>query len=85
MLPTVTLPKVRLLGLDPNAPSAAPVPERGMARVGLEASEVMVTVPLAFPADVGANMMLKLAICPAVSVSGTVIPLRLNPLPDTDI
>jgi hypothetical protein len=52
-----------------------------MVRVGLDAVEVMVTVPLALPADRGANATLKLALCPAVKVTGVVIPLRLNPVP----
>jgi hypothetical protein len=48
LLPTVTLPKARLLGLDPSAPGAIPVPDKGMVKVGLGAFEVIVTLPLAF-------------------------------------
>ena len=36
---------------------------------------------IAAPADVGANLTLKVALWPAVSVTGAVIPLRLNPVP----
>jgi hypothetical protein len=75
------LPKLRLLGLDPRAPGATPVPDNGMVRVGLEASEVIVIVPLTLPAAAGVNVALKVALCPAVSVTGAVIPLRLNPVP----
>ena len=39
LLPTVTLPKLRLLGLDPSAPGATPVPHNGMLRLGLDAVE----------------------------------------------
>jgi len=52
-----------------------------MAKVGLDALEVIVTLPLALPADVGVNVTLKLALWPAVRVTGAVIPLRLNPVP----
>ena len=78
MLPTVTLPKLRLVGFDPTAPSATPVPDNGMVRLGLDAFEVTVTLPLTLPADAGVNVTLKLALWPAVSVTGVVIPLRLN-------
>lgn len=81
MLPTVTLPKLRLDGVDPRLPAAAPVPDNGMARVGSEAFEVMVTPPLALPAESGVNVTLKFAVWPAASVSGVVIPLKLNPAP----
>jgi hypothetical protein len=79
--PTVTLPKARLLGLVPSAPGATPVPDKGMVKVGLGAFEVMVTLPLAFAADCGVKVTLKLALCPAVSVTGAVIPLTVNPVP----
>ena len=35
--------------------------------------------PLAAPAVVGANITVNDALCPAVNVSGRVMPLRLNP------
>jgi hypothetical protein len=81
LLPTVTLPKLRLVGFAPRVPWATPVPDNGMVKVGLDAVEVMVTLPLALAADWGANATLKLALCPAVRVNGVVIPLRLNPVP----
>ena len=81
MLPTVTLPKLRLLGLDPSAPGVTAVPDNGMLRVGFEALEVTVKLPLALPADCGVNVTEKVALWPAVSVAGVVIPLRLNPVP----
>jgi hypothetical protein len=52
-----------------------------MTSVELDAVEVIVTLPLAAPVVVGVNVTLKLMLCPAVSVTGAVIPLRLNPLP----
>lgn len=80
-MPTVTLPKLRLLGVDPNAPGETPVPDKGIVMVGLEAFEVMVIVPLVLPADVGVNVAPKVALCPAVSVKGAAIPLRLKLVP----
>ena len=81
LFPVCTLPKLRLLGFGPRAPGEIPVPDSGMAKVGLDALEVIVTLPLALPADVGVNVTLKLALWPAVRVTGAVIPLRLNPVP----
>ena len=79
LFPMVTLPKLRDVGSAPSVPGATPVPDRGMVRVGFEALEVIVRFPLALPADDGANETLKVALCPADRVSGTVIPLRVNP------
>jgi hypothetical protein len=56
LVPTTTLPTPSVLGVTFSCPTAAvPVPDRGMVRVGVEAFEVMATVPLAVPADCGAK------------------------------
>ena len=81
LFPTVTVPKLRLVGLAPRVPGVTPVPDNGMVRVGFEALDVMVRLPLAPPADDGVNETLKVALCPAVRVTGAVIPLKLNPEP----
>ena len=81
LFPTVTLPKLRLVGLDPRAPALTPVPVRGMDRVGLEALEVMLTVPVALLAAVGVKVTLKVAVWPEVSVTGAVMPLMVKPVP----
>ena len=81
MLPTARLPKLKLVGFDPRAPTATPVPDSGMVKVGFEAFEVMVTLPLAAPADDGVKETLNVALCPDVSVTGDEIPLTLNPVP----
>jgi hypothetical protein len=81
LLPTVTLPKLRLLGFDPRDPSASPVPANEIVRVGLEAFEVTVTLPLALVADAGVNVTVNVVLWPAVRVNGVLIPLRLNPVP----
>lgn len=83
MLPTVTLPKPRLVGLADRVPAATPVPESGIVRVGLVAFELIVTVPLALPAVVGVNVTVKLVLAPAARFTGVVMPLRVNPLPLT--
>ena len=59
VLPTVTLPKFRLLGLPLSAPGATPVPDKGIATV--ETLDAIVTLPAAEPDDVGLKPTLKLA------------------------
>ena len=81
MLPTITLPKLTVVGFEPRVPGATPVPDNGMVRVGLEALEVIVALPLTLPADAGVNVTVKVALCPPVNVTGVVIPLRLSPVP----
>jgi len=81
LLPTITLPKLRLLGLDPSAPDARPVPDKAMVRAGFEAFEMILTLPLALAADVGVKVTVKVAVSPAVRVTGALIPLRLNAAP----
>ena len=81
LLPTVTLPKLRLVGFDPSAPGEIPVPDNPTVNVGFGAFEVMVTVPLTAPADCGVNETLKVAAWPAASVTGAAIPVRVNPVP----
>ena len=52
-----------------------------MLRLGFDPLEVMVTLPLAAPAVVGANFTEKVVLCPAVKVAGRASPLKLNPVP----
>lgn len=59
----------------------APVPVSEMLIGEFGALLVSVTLPLAAPADVGANSTLNVALLPALMVSGTVRPLMLN-VPD---
>lgn len=72
---TVTLPKPRLVGFDPNAPTAIPVPDRDIVNVGFDASELMVTLPAALPVVVGAKLAVKVVLWEAFRVSGVVIPV----------
>lgn len=85
LLPTVMLPKLKLVGLGVMKPGETPVPESPIVSDGFEAFDVTVTVPLALPADVGVNVTWKLVACPPVRVMGVVTPLRLNPVPAIEI
>ena len=60
VLPTFTLPKLRLVGFALKAPGATPVPDTLMVR--LEALDVMVTVPLAFPLAFGSNVTVNVVL-----------------------
>ena len=78
--PTTTLPKLRLLGLTANWPTATPVPDREM--VGdPEAVDTIPILPLAAPAAWGVNVTPNVKLCPAVKVLGVFSPLMLNPAP----
>jgi len=82
LVPATTLPISRVGGFTVNCPTAVvPVPVTGMVNVGFEASDVRVTFPLAVPDDSGANDTPKPTLWPALSVTGAVMPLRLNPVP----
>ena len=58
------------------------VPLKGIDKLGFDAFEVTVTVPGNVPADVGEKITVNVVLCPAVNVTGTVIPEMLNPVPD---
>jgi hypothetical protein len=76
-----TLPKLMLEGPAVSDPAFTPVPERAIPKEEFEALLVIATPPVTAPLACGANAMLKLVLCPAVSVKGSVIPLTLNPGP----
>lgn len=84
MLPTVTLPKSRLVGFDPSAPSETPVPVSAMVRFGLGAFEAIVTVPPALPAACGAKATLKVVLCCEFRSSGALIPLSEKSAPEIE-
>ena len=81
LLATLTLPKLRLVGLAASAPGAKPVADTGTVKVGFVAVDGTVRFPLTAPADVGANDTVNVALFPPFSVRGVVIPLKLNPAP----
>lgn len=59
MLPTATFPKFTLLGFAVSAPADWPVPDNAILSGESEASETMLTDPVAAPATVGANVVVK--------------------------
>lgn len=79
--PTVTLPKLRLVGLAVSAPGATPVPDIGIVSVGLVALLDTEMLPVAAPVVVGAKLALKLVLWPAFSVKGKLRPVMLKPVP----
>jgi hypothetical protein len=82
LAPSTTLPTAIVEGETLSCPAAAvPIPVNETDIVEFEAFEETVTVPLALPEAAGENMTLNGALCPAASVKGTVIPLRVKPVP----
>lgn len=73
--PTGTLPKSSWVGVDPSAPGVTPVPDSAMINVESDASEFMVTMPVALPAVCGEKETMKVALCEAPRAIGVVIPL----------
>ena len=71
------------MGVAVNVAGVTAVPLKGIDRLGFDAFEVTVTVPGKEPADVGANVTVKVVVCPGVNVTGGVIPEMLNPVPDS--
>jgi hypothetical protein len=75
--------KVRLVGDAVRSPGVAtPVPLRGIARLGFDAFEVTVAVPLNELADGGVKFTVKVVLCPGPSTTGGEIPEILNPVPE---
>jgi hypothetical protein len=54
-----------------------------MAKLGFDAFDVTVAVPGNVPAEVGAKVTVNVVLCPAVKVTGGVIPETVNPAPDS--
>jgi hypothetical protein len=83
LVPTTTLPGiVTVVGFAVSVPAAATaVPVSGIDKLGFEAFDVTVTVPLNVPVDVGAKVTVNDVLCPGVNVTGGVIPVMLKPVP----
>jgi hypothetical protein len=64
----------------PNTGATA-VPLNGICRLGFDAFDVTVTVPLNVPAEVGAKVTVNDVLCPGPRTTGGVIPEMLNPVP----
>jgi hypothetical protein len=85
LLPTATLPKLRLVGVAVKFPvgAAVAVPVNPIVIGEPVASLATRMLPVGFPTAVGANFTLITAFCEGLSVTGAVSPLVLNPLPAT--
>jgi hypothetical protein len=79
--PAATLPKLKLVGLMETWPTAVPLPDREMAGLAPDESEASATLPTDKPAVGGANVTLKVKLCPAGRVNGKLRPLILKPVP----
>jgi hypothetical protein len=62
--------------------AATDVPVSAIDKLGFDAFDVTVTVPGNVPVEVGAKVTVNVVLCPAVNVTGGVIPEMLNPVPD---
>ena len=71
----------RLVGVAVSVAGDTAVPLRAMFRLGLEASDVMETLPVKSPADGGVRVTLNDVLCPGAKVSGVLMPDMLNPVP----
>jgi hypothetical protein len=77
----VTFVKVRFVGDAVKVAGVTAVPVSGIDKLGFEAFDVTVTVPLNAPDDVGANVTVKDVLCPGVRVTGVLIPEMRKPVP----
>jgi hypothetical protein len=82
-LPSWTFPKLKLEGFETRSSLATLVPESATASVLLLALDLIVRVPVAGPVPEGSKVTAKLALCPTLSVTGRVGPVKLNPVPVT--
>jgi hypothetical protein len=62
LLPTCTLPKLRLVAVAVSDPGVTPEPESGTVKVGFDALLVIERLPLADPPVVGVKVTLKVAL-----------------------
>ena len=78
--PTVMLPKLTLEGVTESC-GCVPVPLKEIVAGELVALLTTVTLPARLPVEVGAKLTLKDVDWPAARLSGSVIPLVVNPVP----
>jgi len=73
LVPTTTLPRPMAVGLAASVPVVAvvPVPDNGMDKDGLDASEPIVMLAPKVPAAVDKNFALTVQLAPGASVPGT--------------
>ncbi len=80
LVPVATLPNAALVGVAANC-GCVPVPLKAIVVGEFGALLTIEMLPLALPADVGANLALNVVLRPAPRVIGVVIPVVLKPAP----
>src|SRR5437879_5998534 len=84
LLPAVTFPKLRLLGLAVRRKvEVTPAPLNALVEGELGAWLTSETLPVMLPVFAGAKATLKVVFCPGVRVRGKLSPPTLRPLPET--
>jgi len=84
LVPVVRLPKLREVGLAVSCRTEdVPVPVSGTTSDELDELFTNVKLPVTLPAVAGVKPTLKLEEPPAATVSGTVRPVTLKPVPDS--
>lgn len=84
LLPTFTVPKLKLAGLAPSSLVAvAADPVRGIVSGEAGALFVSEIEPLTAPEPEGVNTTEKVVLAPAAIVAGTVRPVMVKPEPET--
>jgi hypothetical protein len=79
--PTVTLPKLTLLGFAIREPGVTPVPDNAMLRGEPGASETIAKLPVTLPPAVGANFTVNDTDWFGVNVTGRASPMIEKPVP----
>jgi hypothetical protein len=83
-VPTVTLPKFTDAGVMLSV-EALPEPLQFAVSGALEALLVIESAPDSVAVDVGLNVAVTVALCPAFNDAGTLNPDTVTPVPETDI
>lgn len=76
LLPTVTVPKLRLAGSALSEPAVTPVADKPTVRGESDASETIVTLPLTAPVVCGVKVTLNVVLWEPASVKGRLMPLN---------
>ena len=82
-VPTCTLPKFKLAGVEVRDPAVTALAASGTASVPSVASLENDTVPLAEPPDTGLKVTLKPVLWPGAKATGRLNPPIVNPDPET--
>jgi hypothetical protein len=83
LMPSATVPKLKLVGFALKLPAATAVAESAMLKGLFDPSLVNDKVPVAPPADVGLKTIFTFVLCPAANVTGKARPFMAKPAPLT--